>query len=185
MSQKYLFFPSQFKICFLYKKSSKKILSFLFVKSLFVKVFLINFFFIKYYIKNFYLLFISNIQKKKNITNLFYFKNLLILQQIIIPIRVKLQLYGIGYCFFLKKNILLCNVGGSYFMEYKLNKNFLYYILGKKKNILLLKSISLVQLKQISINIINLRYPNIYTGKGIFFYKKKYFTKIGKLKKNN
>lgn len=99
------------------------------------------------------------------------------------PTRKSLVLLGIGFNIIQKNNCLLFNVGTSHALSWIINNNLFFRILGKKQNQIKFYTISKQFLSDILCFIINLRKPNIYTGKGIYYNKVKYKTKIGKIKK--
>lgn len=164
-----------------YKKEKK--LLFFFLKSskiLTLSLFLTE---LSLYKKKKYLLYTLTEKKKKNVIGLIYVRLLRILFDTIATSRMSLEVLGTGYNISYKKNCLYFNVGTSNFIEWPIANNLLFRIKGKKLNRIKFYSFSKQYLHDILKIILYLRYPNIYTGKGIYYYKLKFQTKIGKIKK--
>jgi hypothetical protein len=186
MIQKKLLYALKTSLYIFYVKTVIKDLTLLLCKNFFFKIFLINFFYLKYYLyKQTLLLFSLNLKYlQKKIFTFFALKIMFLLNQILFFNYVKLQVFGIGFSIYTDYYKICFNIGTTKTLFYILPKNFLYKILGKKQTILLIIGISKEKLYQLSNYIIQLRFPNVYTGKGIFFFKKKIFKKVGKLKQN-
>ncbi len=130
-----------------------------------------------------YLLFSLTEKKKKNVIGLIYVRLLRLLFDTIASTRMSLEVLGIGYHILQKQNYLYFNVGTSNAIQWKIMDNIVCNVLGKKSNRIKFYTFSKQYLYDVLNLIIKLRKPNIYTGKGIFFYKLKFNTKIGKIKK--
>lgn len=130
-----------------------------------------------------YLLYSLTEKKKKNVIGLIYVRLLRLLLDTIATTRMSLEVLGIGYNIFQKENYLYFNVGTSNALKWKIMDNIVFTILGKKVNKIKFYTFSKQYLYDVLNLIIKLRKPNIYTGKGIFFYNIKFITKIGKIKK--
>jgi ribosomal protein L6P/L9E len=130
-----------------------------------------------------YLLYIITEKKKKNVIGLLFVRLLRLVFDSMAANRRSLSVLGIGFNIIQEKTYLLFNVGTSQSIKWKIKNNVFFRILGKKQNQIKFYSISKQYLSDILISIIKLRQPNIYTGKGIYFHKLNFSTKIGKIKK--
>jgi hypothetical protein len=163
--------------------SKKKNLQFFFLKS--NKIYTLSLFFNHIIIlrRTQYLLYSIIEKKKKNIIGLLYVRLLRLLFDSIAASRMSLEVLGVGYNIFYQNNFICFNVGTSNSLQWILPNNIFFKILGKKKNQLKFYTYSKKYLFDLLSSIIKLRQPNIYTGKGIYYYKLKFSTRIGKIKK--
>lgn len=163
--------------------SKEKNLQFFFLKSNkihTVSLFSTNIIFLK---KKKYLLYSLTNKVKKNVIGLLYVRLLRVLFDTLASNRMTLEVRGIGYNINQKRDFLFFNVGTSIALQWQIVNNVFFKILGKKQNQIKFYTYSKQYLYDILNLIIQLRKPNIYTGKGIFFYNIKFKTKIGKIKK--
>lgn len=130
-----------------------------------------------------YLIYLITEKKKKNVIGLLYVRLLRLVIDSMAANRRSLVVLGIGFNIVHVKMHLLFNVGTSHALQWSIKNNIFFRILGKKQNQIKFYSISKQILSDILISVINLRQPNIYTGKGIYYHKLKFLTKIGKIKK--
>lgn len=91
--------------------------------------------------------------------------------------KVKLQLVGLGYRFFIKQNFLVLKIGSSHLYKVKVP---LTVKIKKKKLNMILYSYDFFQLRQFSFFIKSLKLPGVYHGKGIKFKYEKLLKKEGK-----
>ena len=74
-------------------------------------------------------------------------------------------------------NLLILKVGYTFFIFYQVPYEFKLFRLGRRKRKLLIYSYNKELVSSLSYNLLNLRIPSVYTGKGIrlrgaFFLKK-------------
>jgi ribosomal protein L6P/L9E len=122
-------------------------------------------------------------EKKKNVIGLLYLFLLGLLKNVQFGFKSIIKINGIGCTFFLKEKFLCLEVGLSHVIFYKIPKTIILWILGKKLNYLKVYGILSFYVNDCLAKLILLRFPNIYTGKGIFWNNTKIFLKIGKIKK--
>lgn len=91
--------------------------------------------------------------------------------------KFKLQLIGLGYRFFIKKNFIFLKIGLSHIIKFKIP---LFFSLKKRKNTLVLLGNSFNKLTQECYSIKNLKFPSVYYGKGIKFKNEVLSKKEGK-----
>ena len=124
-------------------------------------------------------------KRKKIVIGVYYLFLLLLFNNAQFGIKNVILLRGIGFSFFTNKNLLYANVGYSYNIFFNIPKNVIYKINGKKSNFFKIWGSPKYFVNDILAKIIYSFYPNVYTGKGIFWYKTHKFLlkKIGKIKK--
>lgn len=91
--------------------------------------------------------------------------------------KIKLQLIGLGYKFFIKSNFLVLKIGSSHLYKIKVP---LCIKVKKKKLNLILYSYDFLRIRQFAFFIKALKLPGIYHGKGIKFKYEKLIRKEGK-----
>lgn len=91
---------------------------------------------------------------------------------------IKLELYGRGFRVFFFNQSLYFKLGFSHFIKYQVS-NFLQIFIIKKLYFCIF-SINLRLLTQICVDLLRLRYIDIYKGKGLKVLKKNIILKIGK-----
>jgi len=122
-------------------------------------------------------------RKKKTVIDFFPIKLLMLFRELAVFVYNKLKILGVGFSFSVKENLIYCAVGASMLLFFKVPFSIIVEVLGRKSTILLVCGSSIVFVNQFCTLLVNLRYPNIYTGKGIFFFRKKVIRKLGKLQK--
>ena len=95
-----------------------------------------------------------------------------------------LKLKGIGYKFVLPtsafKHYIFLSAGLSHLIAYRLSLGATTLRLKKKKRLLILSAANLNRLTDDCRAIRNLSAPNVYSGKGLYFYHEKFHLKQGK-----
>lgn len=95
-----------------------------------------------------------------------------------------LKLKGIGYKFVLPtstfKHYIFLSAGLSHLIAYRLSLGAIALKLKKKKRLLILCAANLNRLTDDCRAIRNLSAPNVYSGKGLYFYHEKFHLKQGK-----
>ena len=151
-----------------------------FLKLVFIAPHFLQFFFLRF---NLLLIFKITEKKKQNVINFFLIKLLLLFRELSSPVYNKLKIFGIGFSINVCDNHIIFQVGTTNILSYKIPQNVFVTVLGKKSTILLVCGTNVNYINNFCYQLIQLRYPNIYTGKGVFFYKKKFIKKIGKVQK--
>jgi ribosomal protein L6P/L9E len=150
----------------------------LLLSNIFVKKYLNNCLII-YFLKNK----ILTKKNKKNVIGLLNLFIMLMLQNAQFGFWNIIKLNGVGFSFFFKKKMLCIEVGLSHELSVALPNLVLLTILGKKNSYLKCLSIINFYVNDYLAKLINLQRVNIYTNKGLFWYKKLYVKKLGKIKK--
>ncbi len=94
--------------------------------------------------------------------------------------RQKLRLVGVGFRASLEEKTLVLKIGFSHPVRYLIPQDVSVMPSKGKGIMLLVKGLEYQRVKQIAYNIKNLRWPDIYKGKGIHYYKEKLKLKKGK-----
>ncbi len=95
----------------------------------------------------------------------------------------KLKVIGIGYKVFLVNNVLELFLGYSHSVKFIIPNDIMVKI-ESKGNVIILESLNYELLGNISAKIRNLKPPEPYNGKGIFYFDEKIKIKEGKSKKS-
>jgi ribosomal protein L6P/L9E len=118
--------------------------------------------------------------KKKNVIGLYYITFFNLLYDTLYIYKQKIRLLGLGYRFFFYSSSLYINAGMSNSLKIQIPLYHYLKIYGRKKNKLIIFSFFRRYVKDFLILLISYRFPNTYTGKGIFFYNKLFIKKKGK-----
>jgi large subunit ribosomal protein L6 len=90
---------------------------------------------------------------------------------------IDMFLKGIGYRLWFYKNILFFNIGYTHLVQYKVVENVLIRTL---KNQLIIFAINNILLNTIAYDLVKIKSPDIYRGKGVRFVDRDFKLKLGK-----
>lgn len=107
--------------------------------------------------------------------NLFFVKKIIsnYILDVLSKINVKMEIVGFNYRAVLAENhlSLLFFVGYTNVVQIAIPKDLSIYFLDKKNKIIKIQGTDRSRLMPFSVNIRNIKRPNVYTGHGIRFYK--------------